>query len=145
MRAAQAKYAKTEKYKAARKRYNASEKGRAKNTADSNRWRNDPKNRDKLRACYKKSDLKRHYGMTPETWGAMFERQGFACAACGSPDPGRKNGQWSTDHDHARDDKHARAILCNGCNLALGHIKDNIPRLQALVGYLEKINGAAEA
>jgi hypothetical protein len=45
----------------------------------------------------------------------------------------------------ARDDKHARAILCNGCNLALGHIKDNIPRLQALVGYLEKINGAAEA
>lgn len=142
MTAAQKKYSKTEKYKAARRRYNASEKGRAKNTADYKRWRLE--NRDKLLASYKKHDLKRYYGLTLEAWNEMFARQGFACAACGSKNPGRKNGQWSTDHDHNREDLHARSILCNGCNLTLGHVKDSIPRLQALIGYLEKINGAAE-
>lgn len=97
-----------------------------------------------LAVSEKKHDLKRYYGLTPETWKAMFERQGRKCAACGSVDSGRKNGQWCTDHDHNKGRGHARAILCNGCNLILAHAKDKIPRLQMVIGYVERINDCLE-
>lgn len=85
---------------------------------------------------YRRADLKRYYDITPEEWDAMFEAQGRLCAVCGSPYPGRKNGQWSTDHCHVT--KVVRGILCNGCNLALGHVKDDPDRLRMLATYLEE-------
>lgn len=138
----QREYARTEKRKAVKRRYNQSEKGRERNNLQNAKWR--AANRDKLLRSYKKCDLKRHYGLTFEAYEAMFVRQEQKCASCGSPFPGRKNGQWCIDHDHSVKKPHARAIICNGCNLILGHAKDSIPRLQMLAGYLERINDRIE-
>lgn len=120
-------------YNASRNRYNASEKGKAKSNAYCIRWRKE--NREKYLASQKKADLKRHYGLTPEQYEVLWAAQGMKCAACGNTDPGRKNGQWSIDHCH--DTKIVRGIVCNGCNLALGHVKDSVERLQMLIDYLK--------
>lgn len=121
----------------AQRKYNASSKGRAKNNAYTTSWRME--NPEKYRASLRKHDLKRHYGMTPEEHNSLFTSQGSCCGACGSPDPGRKSGDWSTDHDH--ETGVVRGILCNGCNLALGHTKDDPARLRKLAEYIETHHG----
>ena len=91
---------------------------------------------------YKRADLKRYYNLTIEEWNVMFDRQGRLCAVCRSPHSGRKNGQWCTDHDHKTGS--VRGILCNGCNMALGQIKDDPQRLRMLAEYVET-GGACHA
>ena len=123
-----------EQYKKWRiRRYLTSPEGKAKKNADTARWH--AANRAKVLLSYKKHDLKRYYNMTVESWNTLFEAQGRCCASCKSPYPGRKNGQWSTDHDPVTGK--VRGILCNGCNLALGHVKDDPDRLRMLIQYLE--------
>jgi len=150
----------TEKQKEARRLYNASDRGRAAqkrqnasvatrkaqvkyNATDKRRVATQRYLRSEKGRKAQRSTTTQRYGLTVEAWDALFAQQGFSCAACGSLDPGRKNGHWSTDHDHAREDTHVRAILCSSCNLSLGLVKDNIPRLQALIGYLERYNDGA--
>jgi hypothetical protein len=114
--------------------YLASPHGKAQKYKESRKWR--AANRDKVLFLYKKYDLKRYYNMTIESWNILFEAQGRCCAVCKSPYPGRKNGQWSTDH--SRKTGKVRGIVCNGCNLALGHVKDDPDRLRMLIQYLEE-------
>jgi hypothetical protein len=114
---------------AIQRKYNTSEHGKA----VRERYRQS----GRLAESFKRHDLKRYYGLTVEEWTAMFERQGRKCAVCGSTDPGRKNGQWSTDHDHSKGRGHARGIVCNSCNLVMGHVKDSTKRLQQIIDYLE--------
>jgi recombination endonuclease VII len=129
-------YARTEKRQATVRRYNQSENGKKKNHASMLRWR--ANNREKWLKSMKKTDLKRRYGLTPEAYDAMFERQGRKCAVCSSSYPGRRNGQWCVDHDHNLGRPNARAIVCNGCNLILGHAKDDPNRLRLCMEYLER-------
>ena len=85
--------------------------------------------------------LKR-YNFTVQQWEAMFEGQGRCCAICKSPDPRNTNG-WQLDHDHAccpgktSCGKCIRGILCQGCNTALGAVRDSIDCLKTMVCYLE--------
>jgi hypothetical protein len=66
-------------------------------------------------------------------WRARFAVQNFCCAACKSDHPGSKKG-WHTDHDHMTG--LFRGILCQSCNLILGHAKDNPQKLIVLLEYL---------
>ena len=128
------KYAVSLKRKEARLRYNQSEKGRAVNNAQSKRWRK--ANPEKYAASLRKHDLKRHYSLTPEQVKNIFTSQGYRCGACGSTSCGRRTGHWCIDHDHKTG--RVRGILCNGCNMALGHAKDNPATLRLLADYLER-------
>lgn len=89
------------------------------------------------RACanwHSRRNRKRYYyGVTQEHWDAQFEKQGRCCAVCWASEHGAKG--WQTDHDHKTGK--FRAILCRACNLALGHVKDDINRLQQLIEYLK--------
>ena len=76
------------------------------------------------------------YGMSALAWNTLFEAQGFCCAVCKSTEPGRKDKQWHTDHDHVT--KEVRGILCLNCNAAMGLVKDDPNRLRMLAEYLEK-------
>lgn len=127
----QRNYARSEKRKAVRRKYNQSDKGKANNRAQCARWR--AANSDKLRCIYRKEDLKK-YGLTPESWDALFVEQGRACAACLTDTP-TKIG-WVVDHCH--DTNRVRGILCSKCNTASGMVKDNPATLRALAGYLER-------
>jgi hypothetical protein len=60
---------------------------------------------------------KRLYGVTPDVWNFVFEKQEKVCGICGSPVPSRNNYDWNTDHDHDTDQ--FRGILCHTCNSIL--------------------------
>jgi hypothetical protein len=123
--------------KAWQRDYNKTDKARER----KRRWKQSEAGRTSLRETQRKARAKRPggrlklYGLTLEAWETMFAQQGRACGACGTTDPGHKKGHWATDHDHITGQ--VRKILCTGCNLALGHVNDSIPRLRALISYLE--------
>lgn len=81
---------------------------------------------------------RKRYGETLEETGARFAAQGYVCAACGSDDPGNKNGHWATDHCHKT--KRVRGVLCGPCNWALGYAKEDPRRLRLLAAYAENHN-----
>lgn len=122
--------------KAARKRYLQTARGKETSRAQCARWRRD--NPEKYAASMRRHDLKRHYGMTPEQWAAMFAIQGGRCAICRASEPGNKKGQWSTDHDHTTGK--VRGILCCHCNRMLGGAQDNPRWLRDGAAYLECVS-----
>lgn len=91
-------------------------------------------NRDRHALLVRNRRLITSYGLTVEDYSAMLDSQGGGCAACGTQDPGTKYGVFHVDHDHTTGQ--VRALLCSGCNVALGAVNDSIPRMLALVDYL---------
>lgn len=87
-------------------------------------------------------DLRARFKITIEEFEQRFLDQGSKCAGCGTTDPGSKS--WMMDHDHSccpsstTCGKCLRAVLCQGCNSALGHAKDNPKRLRDLADYVER-------
>ena len=81
--------------------------------------------------------LHRYYELTLEEWESLFEQQGRKCAACRTTDSGSVKG-WATDHIHGT--KIVRGILCLGCNVAIGHLKDSPERAEQLAAYLRNHN-----
>jgi hypothetical protein len=84
---------------------------------------------------YKDATLRRLYGITLEQHGAMLLTQNGACAICHSTTPDN-NGGWNVDHCHITGA--VRGLLCNGCNVGLGHFNDNPEALEAAAAYLRK-------
>jgi hypothetical protein len=79
---------------------------------------------------YKKSVWQRYGIDIEEALKALREHDGL-CALCGTAKPGRRD--WSVDHCH--ETLRVRGILCNTCNLSLGHY-EKILRLPKLKSYL---------
>lgn len=48
------------------------------------------------------------------------------------------------DHDHAIKEPSYRGLLCNSCNLMLGHAKDDITILEKAINYLKKSNSTTQ-
>ena len=78
--------------------------------------------------------IERKYGISRDDFIAMLNEQGNACAICRSPQHGGKN--WHVDHDHTTGIN--RGILCSGCNLGIGGMRDNPETLIAAAAYLRK-------
>jgi hypothetical protein len=100
----------------------------------ANRWKaKSPKNRYE-------QHLKQKYGLSYEQYEQMFLSQGGLCAICRESETAKnKSGKpkkLSVDHDHATNK--VRALLCDGCNKAIGAMKESTLRLLAAVAYLEK-------
>lgn len=55
------------------------------------------------------------------------------CQCCGTRNPGAK-GHWNIDHKG----KKFRGIICWGCNIALGHLRDSIRVARAVIRYLRR-------
>jgi hypothetical protein len=83
----------------------------------------------------RRAQVKRKYGLTEATWDALFASQGRACAICKAEESATR--RWHTDHCHGTGT--VRGILCQHCNLMLGHAKDDPSRLAAAIEYLTKI------
>ena len=92
-------------------------------------------NPEKARHHSRKKLLGKKYNMTVEEHDGLFASQGFACGACGSPNPNSKKG-WSTDHCHKTGV--IRGIVCHHCNIGIGHAKDNAETLRKWIAYLER-------
>jgi hypothetical protein len=88
--------------------------------------------------------LRNRYGVTVDFIEALYEQQDGRCAICQEtglrPAITEKRtshvGVLRIDHDHGTGN--VRGLLCNGCNLALGYMKDNPERLRAAADYLDR-------
>ena len=86
---------------------------------------------EKGRHAIRGVELKRHFWSREKEAQALTE-QNNCCAICFevfSEVP-------HADHDH--DTKEPRGLLCNGCNVALGHFKDSSRILESATAYLRK-------
>lgn len=72
------------------------------------------------------------YGLTPEAYSALLEKQKGACAICLSLPPEGK--RLSIDHCHRTGA--VRGLLCHHCNLALGSFKENFTILKNALAYV---------
>jgi hypothetical protein len=75
-------------------------------------------------------DLERKYGVTFEIFQGLIERYGRQCMIC-------KNSEGKIGVDHCHKTGKIRGLLCNGCNLALGNIKEDLDRARGLAHYIE--------
>lgn len=80
------------------------------------------------------------YGLTKEDYLVLLSNQKYMCFGCGVDHIEDKRGRLFVDHCHTTGK--VRGLLCQGCNFALGAIKDNTDTLKNLIKYLEKSNGS---
>lgn len=90
------------------------------------------------------ASVEHKFKLTADDYQMMLEAQDFVCAVCKHPpEPGKR---LFVDHDHSccsgqkTCGRCVRQLLCNRCNLMLGHAKDNIETLKNAIKYLEKFS-----
>ncbi len=97
------------------------------------------KHKERMRAVYRRHNIKTKYGLTDATYSALFESQHGVCAICFCQETERsahgKAKHLAVDHDHATG--RIRALLCTSCNIVLGRAHDNPSILLAAAIYLE--------
>ena len=108
---------------------------REKNKRRAREWR-------KAKSLWVKEDSRnRHlldtFGLTPDEYDVMFEKQGGVCAICLEPEKVKRNGKvknLAVDHDH--ETGAIRGLLCHHCNVGIGHLKDSPVLLLKASEYL---------
>jgi hypothetical protein len=77
--------------------------------------------------------LRTRYGITPEDYAAMMDRQDHRCAICGTAEC--KTGRnFSVDHCHVTG--RVRGLLCADCNKGIGSLRDDVNLLAKAIEYL---------
>ncbi len=132
------------------KRYKQTEKGKITARKSWQKWKQSEKGKRTIKEYSKskvgkiasrKAKLKQKFGITLEQYNKMFEVQGGRCAICKKPEIKRNNKgtdirMLAVDHDHKTNN--VRGLLCDKCNLLLGHANDNTTILLNAAIYLEE-------
>jgi len=103
-------------------------KNKERKRQQANKWYQANRERVRLREVAKK------FGLAPEEYKAMVERQKGLCAICGGPPKHRT--YLCVDHCHTQ--KKSRELLCVTCNAGLGQFYDNPELLEKAAAYLRK-------
>jgi len=64
----------------------------------------------------------------------MFTAQEGKCLCCGATES-HMGHRLAVDHCHETGE--IRGLLCKGCNVALGHLKENKKFISSLLNYVE--------
>ena len=102
--------------------------------------RNPEPYRERARAAHNYAErrarmLMQSYGMTPQDYTDLFEKQNGCCAICKT----EESGHNVTDHllvDHDHETNKVRGLLCSSCNLMLGKAHDSVDILTRAINYL---------
>jgi hypothetical protein len=76
----------------------------------------------------------RTYGLSVIDFQKMVAQQNGVCAICREPERGGRS--LSVDHNHITG--HIRALLCSGCNKAIGFLRESPLLARAAATYLEQ-------
>jgi len=109
------------------------------------RYASDPEWNARCRASMQgerghRSRLKTFYGITPADYAAMLARQNGVCGICRRPPVERR---LAVDHCNATG--LIRGLLCNRCNLGLGHFDHGPAQLRAASDYVHAALARAAA
>jgi hypothetical protein len=88
-------------------------------------------NKNRSRNVY----LKRVFGITLEEYNNLMVKQNNCCAICGEP-PVIGEKSFPVDHDH--ETGKVRGLLCRGCNVGIGNLKDSVELLEKAIMYIKK-------
>ena len=91
-------------------------------------------NTAKGKQALKNAQLKKNYNIDLEEYNKLLISQNHKCALC-KTDEADLPKKLSVDHDHATG--RVRGLLCQHCNLGLGHFKDSIDVLLDAIKYLK--------
>lgn len=80
--------------------------------------------------------LRKDYGISLEQYNLMLDNQNGKCSLCESL-PGPK--RLAVDHDHVTGK--VRSLLCNHCNVGIGHLKDNPELIEKAAIYIKQHRG----
>jgi hypothetical protein len=86
---------------------------------------------EQFRRNQRNSAIRRQFGLEPEEYQSLLDRQGGVCGIC-KRQP--EHTFLSVDHDHVTG--LVRGLLCQPCNVALGAFGDSVDGLQAAIAYL---------
>ena len=89
------------------------------------------KNKEKI----KDRHYKYRFGITSEQYDEKLLKQNFCCAICGKHMAHNKR-RLVVDHCHTTNK--VRDLLCDRCNVLLGHAKDDIEILTKAISYLKE-------
>lgn len=109
-------------------------KNRQANWVEKNRDRLREKSRTKYQAekhLWRERELRVKFGITSVQYDELLEAQGGVCCLCKGL-PGKR--AYSVDHDHVTGV--IRGLLCRGCNVGIGNLKDNPDLLEAAARYI---------
>ena len=84
--------------------------------------------------CRRDYDWQYKYGVSPEQYLDMWEKQEGKCKICGKKLP---DGDY-LHIDHDKETGEIRGLLCRDCNLGLGNFRDNPESLRNAAEYLEE-------
>lgn len=87
--------------------------------------------------------LKHTFGINSEIYERMFKEQNGLCACCDQPETAFLKGKLlalAVDHDHATG--YVRSLLCRGCNVGLGSLRDSPELMRKAASYVEKHTAA---
>lgn len=88
------------------------------------------KNKEKMR----NKQLLKSFGITIEQYNAMLLNQKGRCALCGNG-PEYDDKSFAVDHCHKTGK--VRAILCRGCNVGIGNLRDDPELLIKAAEYIK--------
>lgn len=101
-------------------------------------WAEHGRKTDKGWVCKKcQVDVRRRrvYGIEPEEYDTIVEKQDGKCAGCLVPLEELDPRSIHLDHDHGTGA--VRGLLCHDCNISLGYSRDDPSTLRRLADYLE--------
>lgn len=91
----------------------------------------------KARICHHCKSLRR-YRITSRDYRNILRVQRGVCAICGADPDDEGVGMLVVDHDHSQERNNVRGLLCQRCNLALGHFGDSVEGIQKVLDYLQR-------
>lgn len=91
----------------------------------------------------KRTERMRKYGITPEDYDAMWEKQKGRCLICGEKKE-RKGKYYSLYVDHNHTTGKVRGLLCQRCNFLIGQARDNVRILRSAIRYLQMTDKEVE-
>lgn len=80
--------------------------------------------------------LRQRYGITPDDYAEMMERQDGQCLICKNTPADWKGKPLCVDHCH--ETGIVRGLLCNPCNTGIGLFKEDTKAMKSAIDYLER-------
>ena len=101
-------------------------------------YQTNPKQIANRRKASWKHNIKRNYGITPEDYYDMLEKQEGKCKICSINIDDIDKHVFNIDHCHTTGK--VRGLLCQQCNSGIGMFKDRIDLLVKAIRYLDDSN-----
>ena len=86
---------------------------------------------------YRDRWYKKSYGITLEEYDSLLSQQNNVCGICGKAETRMaKGGVRELSVDHCHETGRVRGLLCNKCNIALGHF-DDVALLRKAIAWIQ--------